>query len=119
MAQPISHLLLDTQRSWIRKVKVVLILVGLLATLLSWLFVLKNNSLTGWIGVIFFGSFTSVELFKRMDSHYRPALKLLVLLFVGLLFTINGVYVSPWWLAYWPVTFIYLLSFSLLRINNP
>ena len=88
-------------------------------TLLSNGFVLATNSPLAWLGLFCFLPYAAYQCHQRLThpkDRYYFLLSLWV--FLGLPFTLNALYGSLWWLAYWPVTFGYILIFSLINADK-
>ncbi len=95
------------------------LLLTIVISLLSLGFTTATNNPLGWIGLLCFVPYAAYQCYGRLNNpqdRYNFLLVLWVLL--GLPFTFNVLDGSLWWLAYWPVTFLYWLVFGLININK-
>ena len=95
-----------------------LLALVILLSFLSLGFATATNSLLGWAGLIILSPYAAYLCHKRLPMEAQRSFWVAYWVCLGLPFTFNALYGSLWWLAYWPVTFIYGLVFSLLKINK-
>ncbi len=89
-----------------------LFILAILLTFACWGFVMAYNTLYGWIGLFVVSPYAAYQCHKRLHTQSRLSFWVAYWLFLGLPFTLNALYVSPWWWAFWPVSFIYIYWFS-------
>lgn len=95
-----------------------LLVLTILLTFVSWGFVMAYNSLYGWIGLIAVSPYAAYQCHKRIHPESRLDFWKAYWLFVGMPFTVNALYLSPWWLAFWPVSYLYILGFSMMQMGK-
>ncbi|WP_257296146.1 hypothetical protein [Endozoicomonas sp. YOMI1] len=76
------------------------------------------NSLFGWLGLIVVSPYAAYLCHNRLHPETRPSFWVAYWLFLGFPFTINALYGSLWWLAYWPVTFGNIWALNVVRKNK-
>ena len=94
----------------------VLFFMAIVLSLLSCGFAAATNSLPGWIGLFVVSPYAAYQCHKRLHPGSRRGFWVAYWLFFGVPFTLNAVHGSLWWLAFWPVSYMYILVFSMAQM---
>lgn len=94
------------------------LLLAVLVSLLSWWFVIVNNSLFAWIGLVVVTPYAAYQCHERLKPESRSTFRFCLWFLPGLTFTFNALNGSAWWLAYWPVSLVYLFVFNALNSDK-
>lgn len=75
----------------------------------------------GWVvlrpsGTFVVSPYAAYQYHKRLHPGSRRGFWVAYWLFFGVPFTLNAVHGSLWWRAFWPVSYIYILGFSMAQM---